>query len=114
MARCPSSEVEENISSSWFISPWYDVIPLNPRLQPVNVLVVRPVYVIISLSIFNSPYSDGNPFVLLTLMVVSVDAIPTSRIVLSTTTSGVKLSSFKYCSRFSAISTGPPWYSWAI
>ena len=53
-------------------------------------------YVIISLSIFNNPYSDGKPFVLLTVIVVSVELISDSRVVLSTITSGIKLSTFKY------------------
>ena len=39
------------------------MIPLKPRTHPVNDVDVIPVYVIISSSIFRSPYSDGNPFV---------------------------------------------------
>ena len=55
-----------------------------------------PVYVITSLSILRIPYEFGNPFVLETLIVVS-DADTVEVVdVLSTTTSGVKLSTFKY------------------
>ncbi len=41
-------------------------------------------------------------------MVVADDEIPAERVVNPTTTSGVKLSSFKYWSRFSTMSVGPP------
>ena len=55
-----------------------------------------PVYEIISLSTFNNPYSDGKPFVLGTFIVVSVVDIPAVTVVTPTTTSGTKLSAFKY------------------
>ena len=63
--------VSSNFKLSRFISSnedetptLYPVIPLNPRIQPVNVVEVIPVYDIISSSILSNPYSDGNPFVL--------------------------------------------------
>ena len=65
------------------------VIPLNPRSQPVNVLVVIPVYVNISLSTLNRPYWSGNPFVLETFIVVSAVPIPTERVVPAPTISCV-------------------------
>ena len=45
------------INSPGLLLSLYDVIPLKPLTQPVNVLVVIPVYVIISSSTFKSPYS---------------------------------------------------------
>ena len=72
------------------------MIPLNPRIQPVKLFVVIPVYVITSFSILKRPYSFGNPFVLLTLTVVSVVVIPLVNFVSPTTTSGVKLSNLIY------------------
>ena len=45
----------ENINSSGSSGFLNDVIPLNPRIHPVNEFVVRPVYDIISSSIFNKP-----------------------------------------------------------
>ena len=102
----------ENISSPLFTGSVYDVIPLNPLTQPVNVFVVRPVYVIISSSILNRPYSFGNPFVDDTFnTVLSVD-IPDVRVVTPTTTSGVRLSSLIYWSKLSLISIVPPRCSW--
>ena len=53
-------------------------------------------YEIISSSIFRSPYSLGNPFVLGTVIVVSDDVISEEILVTPTTTSGTKLSTFKY------------------
>ena len=53
----------------------YPVIPLNPRIQPVNDVEVIPVYEIISSFIFKSPYSLGKPFVFGTVIVVSDDVI---------------------------------------
>ena len=104
-----------NINSSSFKSVWYDDIPLNPRVRPVNVFVVSPVYVIISLSIFNNPYWLGNPFVLETDKVSTVCVlIPTDNVGFIATTSGVKLSRLRYWSKFSAISTTPLWYSCEI
>ena len=73
-----------------------------------------PVYVITSFSILNKPYSLGNPFVLLTFMVVDDVVIPVVSFVSPTTTSGVKLSNLIYWSRLSVKSIGPPWYSWEI
>ena len=72
------------------------VIPLKPRIQPVNVLVVIPVYDIISSSIFNKPYSLGNPLVLGTCISVSVEFIADVILVTPTTTSGTRLSTFRY------------------
>ena len=51
---------------------------------------------IISSSILRRPYSDGNPFVLGTFIVVSVVDIPAEIVVNPTTTSGTRLSTFKY------------------
>ena len=45
----------ENTNSSGLLTLLYDVIPLNPRAHPINELVVIPVYVIISLSIWINP-----------------------------------------------------------
>ena len=45
----------ENINSSGSSGLLKDVIPLNPRIHPVNAVVPIPVYVIISSSIFNRP-----------------------------------------------------------
>ena len=92
----------------------YPVTPLNPRTQPVNVLVVIPVYVIISSPIFNKPYSEGKPFVEGTLIVVSDDETADVIVVTPTTTSGTKLSTLIYWSRLPIRSLGPPWYSWEI
>ena len=89
-------------------------MPENPRIQPVNVFVVIPVYVIISLSIFNNPYLEGYPFVEVTVTTPTDAEILVVSPVNPTITSGVKLSSFWYWSRFSTISTVPPWYSWEI
>ena len=50
----------------------------------------------ISLSIFNNPYSFGNPFVLDTLMTESSDATDSVVDTASTITSGTRLSKFKY------------------
>ena len=71
-------------------------MPLKPRIQPVKLFVVIPVYVITSFSILNNPYSFGKPFVLLTFIVVSLVDIPIVNFVSPTTTSGVKLSNFMY------------------
>jgi len=86
-------------------------IPLKPRIQPVNEVAVFPVYVIISLSIFKRPYSEGNPLVLATVIVVSVSEISDDKLVDPVTTSGTKLSDFKYWSKFVIRSLGPPWNS---
>ena len=56
----------------------------------------------------------GNPLVLLTLTVVSDIVKALVNFVSPTTTSGVKLSNFKYWSKLSVRSMGPPWYSWEI
>ena len=74
----------------------YPVIPLKPRIHPVNVVEVIPVYEIISSSILSNPYSDGKPLVLGTVMVVSEVDIPDKIVVTPTITSGAKLSTFKY------------------
>ena len=58
----------------------------------MNVVDVIPVYDIISSSILNRPYSFGNPFVLGTVIVSSVDEISDEIVVLPTMTSGTKLS----------------------
>ena len=71
-------------------------MPLKPLTQPVNVLVVKPVYVITSLSIFNRPYSFGKPFVDDTVIVSLVVVIPVLKVVTPTITSGVKLSNLIY------------------
>ena len=42
-------------NSSGTLGSLYEVIPLNPREHPVKVLVVIPVYVIISESISSNP-----------------------------------------------------------
>ena len=65
----------------------------------------------ISSSIFNNPYSDGNPFVDVTVTIPAEDDKLCVSVVCPVTTSGTRLSSFKYWSRFSAISTVPPWNS---
>ena len=72
------------------------MIPLNPLIHPVNVLVVNPVYVITSSLILNNPYSLGNPLVLLTFTIVVVVVIPLVSVVSPTTTSGVRLSNLIY------------------
>ena len=56
----------------------------------------------------------GNPFVLETLITVSPPVEIPLNIVLSTITSGFRLSNFKYWSKLSVRSVGPPWYSWEI
>ena len=103
-----------NTNSPGLFGAWYVVIPLNPRWQPVKVLVVIPVYVKISLSTLNRPYSLGNPFVLSTFIVVSAVPIPTERVVPELTILSVKLSNFKYSFKLSVRSTVPPWNSWEI
>ena len=45
-----------NTSSLGALSARYVVIPLKPRVTPVNVLVVNPEYVNISSLILNKPY----------------------------------------------------------
>ena len=64
----------------------------------MNVFVVIPVYVIISSSILSRPYFCGNPLVLVTVIIPTLTSvpIPVLRLTLSTTTSGVRLSNFKY------------------
>ena len=80
----------------------------------MNVVDVIPVYDIISSSIFNKPYSDGKPFVLGTVITVSVDVMEDDILVTPTITSGTKLSDFKYWSKLLIKSLGPPWNSWEI
>ena len=99
-------------NSSGSFSAWNVVIPLKPRIQPVNVFVVNPVYVITSSFILKRPYSFGNPFVVSTLTVVDDVVIPLVSIVSPTTTSGDKLSNLIYWSKLSVKSITPPWYSW--
>ena len=106
-----STDVSLKTSSSGALSAWYDVIPLNPRTHPVKVLVVRPVYVITSSSIFKRPYCLGKPFVLSTFIVLLVVVIPAESDVWPAITSVVKLSNFKYWSRLSTMSILPPWNS---
>ena len=74
----------------------YPDIPLKPRIHPVNEVDVIPVYEIISSLIFNNPYSDGNPFVLATEIIVSSESISDDNVVPPVITSGTKLSDFKY------------------
>ena len=71
-------------------------MPLKPRMHPVKLLVVIPVYVMTSFSILKRPYSLGNPLVLLTFTVVAVVVIQLVNFVSPTTTYGVKLSNFMY------------------
>ena len=71
-------------------------------------------YVIISSLIFSNPYWFGNPFVVGTVIVVSTVLMLEDNVVEPTITSGVRLSTLRYWSKFSTISTGPPWYSWEI
>ena len=71
-------------------------------------------YDIISLSILSKPYSLGKPFVLGTVIVVSVESIAEVILVRPTTTSGTKLSTFRYWSKLLIKSLGPPWNSWEI
>ena len=92
----------------------YPVIPLNPRIHPVNVVEVIPVYDIISSSILSNPYSDGKPLVLGTVIVVSLVDIPTEIVVIPTIISGTKLSTFKYWSKLVIKSVAPPWNSCEI
>ena len=66
----------------------------------------------ISSSIFSNPYSVGNPFVLGTVIVVSVNDISAEVVVRPTTTYGTKLSGFKYWSKLLIKSLAPPWKSW--
>ena len=121
----PLTWEDAEVSSNWSVSlltsirdedtpTLYPVIPLNPRRHPVNEFVVIPVYDIISSFIFSNPYSLGNPFVLGTGIVVSVESISEVILVSPTTTSGTKLSTFKYWSKLLIKSLGPPWNSWEI
>ena len=89
-------------------------MPLNPRIQPVKDVEVIPVYEIISSSIFSNPYSLGNPFVFGTVIVVSDADISAEILVTPTTTSGTRLSTFKYWSKLLIRSLVPPWNSWEI
>ena len=91
----------------------YDVIPLKPLTQPVKLLVVIPVYVIISSPTFIRPHSLGNPLVdhVPIPSVVSVEVIVDANATSPCITSLVKLSILIYLSIFSAISTTPPWCS---
>ena len=59
---CAAASVSLNTTDSLFtvlivfwIPASYPVIPLKPRIHPVNVVEVFPVYVIISSSIFRRP-----------------------------------------------------------
>ena len=74
----------------------YPVTPLKPRIQPVKVVSVFPVYVIISSSIFNNPYVSGYPFVDKTLIVVSDKETEEVKVVFPNITSGTKLSTLRY------------------
>ena len=91
--ECDAADVSLNFKCSWFIltseeeiPTLYPVTPLKPRIHPVNVVDVIPVYDIISSLIFNRPYSDGNPFVLGTVIVSSVDEISDEIVVVPTMT----------------------------
>ena len=109
-----AADESEKINSDGLLLSLYDVIPLNPRSHPVKLLVVIPVYVTTSLPIFNKPYSFGNPFVVSTEIVVAPAVVIPVDFVAPLITSGVKLSNFKYWSRLSTKSIGPPVYSWEI
>ena len=86
-------------------------------MHPVNVLVVIPVYVIISLSNFIIPYFFGNPPVPVGDFSVSTIIISVSNsISLSKNTESVWFvisSSLTYLSIFWIKSIGAPWNSWA-
>ena len=49
---CSAGVVDVYVRLYGSLTVQYVVIPLNPLVHPVNVLVVTPVYVIISSSIF--------------------------------------------------------------
>ena len=113
--------VSSNFKLSRFISSkeeetptLYPVIPLKPRIHPVKVVEVIPVYEIISSSILSNPYSDGKPLVLGTVIVVSVSDISAEMVVTPTTTSGTKFSTFRYWSKLVIKSWAPPWNSWEM
>ena len=63
---------------------------------------------IISSSIFSNPFLGGKPLVLFTNISVSFNPTAEVNVVYPDIASGVRLSSFKYKSKFSAISAGPP------
>ena len=114
-----SADEDEKTISDGLLESLKDVIPLKPRLQSVKVFVPAiPVYVIISFPIFNNPYSLGNESLIefeeVTVIVLDVVPIPTARVVSPLTTSVVKLSNFKYWSKLSTRSIGPPVYSWEM
>ena len=115
---CEEASVDLNTSSSEFISPLYDSMPLNPLIHPVNEKSVFPVYVMISSPIFKRPYESGNWFVPVydsvasTVMTVSSKSIPDANF--AEYDRFVMLSSLTYLSIFWIKSIGAPWYSWAI
>ena len=88
------------------------LIPLNPRIRPVNVVSFLPWYVIISLPIFKRPYVSGNPLVEVTVSVSDVLSRADVVTVVPNTTSGTKLSTLSYWSKLSIKSVAPPWNSW--
>ena len=65
----------------------------------------------ISSSILNNPYWLGNPLVLETSMVEEESVMSVDNVVELTIASGARWSNFKYWSRLSVMSIGPPWYS---
>ena len=69
---------------------------------------------IISPPIFKSPYSFGYPFVEDTTIFVSEEVISLERVVFPTTTSGIKLSNFKYLSRLLIKSSGDEIYGFLL
>ena len=90
------------------------MIPLNPRIQPVNEVDPIPVYVIISSSILRSPYLFGYPFVLSTKIVLENDWVSVDNPVNSVSAAPTNVCNLVYRSKFSAILIDPPWYSWEI
>ena len=62
----------------------------------------------ISSPIFNRPYSSGKPLVDATVITSSSASIAELRVVLPTTTSGIRLSNLIYLSRLSIKSVLPP------
>ena len=70
-ASCLDAFVSLKVRNSGFPCVSISDIPLNPRIHPVNEVLVFPVYVMISSSIFSNPYLSGNPVVWFTLITSS-------------------------------------------
>ena len=81
------------------------------NLVPEVVVGITSITSAISSSILSKPYSEGNPFVLGTVIVVSVIDTSADIVVTPTTTSGTRLSTFKYWSKLLIKSLTPPWNS---